>query len=774
MPPPSGSLLQLLEPARRSVPLHGRQRELEQMAQWARNPAPRGAMLLHGASGQGQTRLALEFAERCCDEDWTVVQARHVVLGDPPPQPSRVPANDRVLVLIDDAHRLPLMDVVGTCAGRWLDSDTVLRVLMTSHRAGRWWHAAEGELFDLGVIAAEVSLDPPPDRPGVFEHARAAYAALLDAGDPAQIEAPVDVDGEPFGTTLAIHLAAAVAVDASRRQDSTPEDLPGLLRYLFARERALWIQLASRRLINQPSEQLARATLVAALAGPARPQLAILILQQTGLAKTPEQAQTLLADYDACVGHGAAGETLKPISPRTLRTHLVGEALQNHAGAGTWSLPEALDALFPVTVGSVPTYGARVLSSLVDAAVHDPSMLATHAGQLLKREPRLAKELGAVSLADIAAAVTIDVLYGIKTLLPSREGPDGSWAAMMVEERLIRHSLSYTKQPTASVDLLALLADRLARAGRIDEAIVNAERGLAISRHWAAVDANAHAVVLAASLANLAQLLFDADRRDAALELTEEAVQRLREHVHSGSSYNKVMLADMLTQLNRQRHGLGKLDDALAPLREAVDILEQHAASPADQEHRLLPALSTLSRQLTELGRWQEASTIVERVVRLRAALAAAAPETAEPGLATSLLSLANRLYEQGRGNDALTASHEAVDIYRRLAADDPGIHDDGLAAALSNLGVDFMVAGRVDEAIEAGAEAVAIRRRLAAVDFDRHASGLAAALSTHSQVLNGARRTDDAFRSAQEAVDLHRRLAEPVDGAARLGASLH
>ena len=84
------------------------------------------------------------------------------------------------------------------------------------------------------------------------------------------------------------------------------------------------------------------------------------------------------------------------------------------------------------------------------------------------------------------------------------------------------------------------------------------------------------------------------------------------------------------------------------------------------------------------------------------------------PDLARNLTNLGVRLGDLGRREEALSVMQEAVVFYRRLAEQRPEVFVADLAGSLNDLSEILSGLGRCEAALEVAEEAVAIRRDLA------------------------------------------------------------
>jgi len=301
----------MLNARRAVVPFTGREDELAQLRRW-RDDGPRlAARWLHGPGGAGKTRLAAEFAAESAAAGWRVIAAFHGPDADPiEPGSQDLSLADRagVLVIVDYADRWLLTNLT------WLLKNALLhrggvptRVLLVARTADGWpavrgildTHQAGTSSRLLPALAAEGD-----ERTGMFAIARDSFAALYQVPSAAEIEAPGPLDDPEFGLTLAVHMAALVAVDARVSGDRPPADMAGLTMYLLDREQLHWRRLygdhADRpdagHTYRTAPEVMKQAVFTAAITGTVPRGVGTALLTNLGLAD-PEQ---VLDDHAVC------------------------------------------------------------------------------------------------------------------------------------------------------------------------------------------------------------------------------------------------------------------------------------------------------------------------------------------------------------------------------------------------------------------------------------------------------------------------------------------
>ena len=147
----------------------GRTAELARLRTWFELPAAASAMLVHGAGGQGKTRLTRHFADLMASEGEHVVVRETIPLTevtvamvtseDEPLKHSGGPQPSDLLLLVDEADLWPepkllklLRDMAATGYRR-------IRVLMTGRSATGWWLSLAANLPDLAC--GELLLESP-------------------------------------------------------------------------------------------------------------------------------------------------------------------------------------------------------------------------------------------------------------------------------------------------------------------------------------------------------------------------------------------------------------------------------------------------------------------------------------------------------------------------------------------------------------------------------------------------------------------------------------
>ncbi len=781
-PPPDRSWLRqspsrMLNARHEVVPFTSRAAELEDLHRWRRQGARLSARWLHGQGGQGKTRLAARFAEETRADGWLVVRAVHG-LGTVLPAPSAEDLDPRghagVLLVVDYADRWPLSHLT------WLFSNALLhrpglptRILLLA-RSADTWPAIRATLANHQADHSSMALAPLPDefgaRAAMFEAARDGFAATFDIADPSAIVPPGPLTGPDMGLTLAVHMAALVAVDAAGSGRPAPAGLAGLTVYLIDREHLHWSNLYGQGhgrgrgtpVIRTPPGVMHRAVLVAALGG-AAPRSAGRELV-AGLHLTAE-VDRLLDDHAVCYPPPApAGATvLEPLYPDRLAEDFIALALPGHAAdypPAPWSADltaRLLDELRVVS-GVGPS---RAITFLAAAAERWHHVGPQHLYPLLRADPQLLRAAGSGAMTAVSrlADLDLDVLRAVEPLLPTERHVDLDAGAAAVTTRLTKQRLAVTPDPGRRGRLYGMHGWRLAHAGRYEEALEASTAAAEEYRRAAVTEPEVHLPLLAAALNNICFFLSELGRHEQALDAAREAVA-LRRQFAENDPEQLPKLALALNTYGLLLAELGELPAALAPTHESLEIRQRLAEADPRLRDEVASSLTNIGLLQARLGELDEALEPIEQAARIYRELADADAARYLPDLAMALNNLGSRLAELNRLDEALAAFNEAVVLRRRLVSNNETAFLPSLAAALNNHGNALARTGRVVDALASTQEAAGIYRRLSRVRPDAYVPHLARVSLNLGNRLAELGRRDDAARAYAEAVDTRQRLA--------------
>jgi len=820
----------LLDTRHAVVTFTGRERELADLAGWRDSEgAAWSALWLHGPGGQGKTRLAAEFAARSLEAGWKVVSAGQAA-GSVTPPPGRQdlrPGDTRgILVVVDYADRWPASHLAWLFSNALFHQALPTRLLLLA-RSAAGWPAVRAALRDAEASTRDLLLAPAGDEAGaagrerMFAVARdcfAPYYGLADAGD---IAPPMPLSSPDLGLTLAVHMAALVAVDARARGIAPPANAPTLSAYLLDRERGHWARLYENRAegldYDTSPVTMGRTVFTAALAGATDHGAGAELLDRVSVGGRPER---VLTDHGTCYPAADQATVLEPLYPDRLAEDFLALALPGHRVTGYPADPWAAVAVSALAArspgGAVPAHVPRTVTFLAAAAARWPHV-ADHLAPVLRADPGLAVAAGGDALRTLAEADALDltVLEAVEAHLPAGRHFDLDVGIAALAVRLTRDRLATAPSPTARAELHQKLAVRLMNAGQHDEAVAEygqaiqiwaeladhdsaaylprlalarQDRGVALSmagrprealadsaaatgvlRPLAGHDPGIYGLYLVGALSNYADNLSSAGRSREALEAAEEATalhRGLEEAIRSRQNES------ILFEYNALRPALYvNIAELLAIAGRAAEALE--AAENAVTIYRMgvdleiegfLPnlaaALRTLAWRLQEAGRIPDAVAAGQESARIYQRLADASPAAYLPALARAQSSLAEILAEAGRAEDALSPAQESVSRWREIAAALPAKGLPGLAHALAALWLARWNDGDADGALAAWDEATEIYRRLVHMDPHTYEPALARLLMAFSHHLDWTEQSERVLAADREAVALYRTLA--------------
>ncbi|GCD99139.1 DnaJ C-terminal domain-containing protein [Embleya hyalina] len=769
----------LLDARHTVVGFTGRQRELDELCGWRDGASTRiSACWLHAPGGQGKTRLAEEFARLSGEAGWRVVTATQglgIVHPRPGSQDLRPDGSSGVLLVVDYADRWPVSHLTWLFSNALLHHEIPTRVLLIA-RSAHGWPAVRAALAAVGAELGDRHLAPLPDDPAARHHmfraARDAFAERYGV-DPDGVPYPDRLDGSDFGLTLALHMAALVAVDAVVSDARPPEDLAGLSAYLLDRELAHWRAMYEKRVegmdfATSPTE-LARTVFTATLTGPVSHSDGVTAVIALAASEHPQRA---LADHAICYPSAdpGRGEVLEPLYPDRIAEDFLALTLPGHDLTAYPSDPWCVEAPARL-LAAQPRHTPRAVTFLTAAAARWPHLARRHLYPLLRSDPTLGVRAGNAALSALAQLpdVPVDVLTAVMERFPEGRDIDLDSGIASVTERLIAYRLAETDDPAQTAELRNLLARRLAYAGRDDEAVTAARKAVEDCRRLPRTVPDS-VIPLAVSLTNLASHLGHSNLPSPeAVERAEEAVILLERlvTVRPGTLLKELTTARAVLSVAYQ--AMGRHDSNVRALsKQTISAYRALAAIDSRQyEPYLMHALHNAAVHYREDGRIADALACSGEALEIAGRLSAAAPATHLPSRAQELFIHGNLLMESGRADLALPVATKAVEVIRRMQRSDVRAHEPDLARALDLLGNCRQLVGQVDDAIEATEEAVRIGRRLVRRDARAHEWFLAMVLdnlgtrqAAHSMLRQEAGSPESMKHSAESATIL-RQLAD-------------
>jgi Tetratricopeptide repeat len=806
----------------------GRQEELAQLHEWRQGGPRLTVRWLYAPGGTGKTRLAALFGAESAAGNWKVVTAIRgpgTILPELPSQDLRPGDADGLLLIVDYADQWPLTHLATLLSNRlFAQSEIRTRVLLLA-RTEDAWERVRGQIAAEPHAASSQYLGPLPAslarREEMFIAARDSFGRRYGLADASGLGSPVPLDHHDLGLTLAVHVAALVAVHAHVEERPVPADPSSLTAYLLDREHDHWQHLygdnthelnPAERTFTTAPDVMSRVVFAAALTGPVPESAGIGALRELDDIPDPEPT---LADHAHCYPpeDRTGGLVLAPLYPDRLAEDFLALTIPGHKADfpdKAWAAETGDALLVRSSAGDAAMWTPRAIIFLAAAAERWDHVGPRYLFPLLNGDPRLAVDAGSAALSALAhlADVPVDVIEAIGKELPAHSDPDLDTGAAAIMQRLAPHQLARTDTPQERAWLYDLLASRLSWAGLRAQALDAAREGVTICRSLAAAeprqftqalavnvaklgkyladmgqlkqarqaaieaatlwktladaDPDTYGPHLASSLQDLGHSMADAGRLGEARSAAEKAVAIWRRLVEKNSVAHRQGLADSLLSVAAHYADEGKWAPAAASSGEAVGIYrELFAQSAVTAEPTLALALNNLSGHLAELGEHAQALAAAREAVAIRRRLAKVNRAAFEPGLVSSLDKLASCLADQGSAEDALIAEEEALTIIRRLAEQTPAAFDPEFAFILHNIGFHLANLGRHEEALVASKQSAQTWRRLASGDPAAYSHRLAQSLATLASDLAELGRDAEALATSEEGIALLRSASE-------------
>ncbi|MGW1605360.1 tetratricopeptide repeat protein [Streptomyces eurythermus] len=811
---PPASPAGLLRAERNVVPFYGRTGTLAGLRDWCAADGF-GALLLHGAGGQGKTRLAGRLAAGL-----TAAPADRA--GDRPPWQVLWPAPEArpddlevvrdvaapLLVVLDYAETRPEQAAALLRAAAAHSGEHPLKLLFLARSDGDWWTALrtrEAYARDLLAGARKLALTglqpDPDDRRSAYRRALTAFAAALPtlpapdgperpdwAALAAALPSPA-LDESGHGNALTLHMTALVdLLDAAA--PSGPGTSRGPLRddaeqvedRLLEHEGGYWRNSAEARpdLHGHLSQDTLEDALAAALlaGGVDREEADAVLRRLPSFEGITRSRRNSVRAWIAGLYPPAGNTTWGSLEPDRLAERFVGRrlhddpALAHHLAEGATPAQAAHLLDLYTRAAAHPVFRGELDAPLRDLCLAHHEVLAPHAVGLATRttapEPLLAA-LDAI-LAD--ADLDPDTLGRLAGSLPSYSERLAPWAAHLTERVVAHHRARRPDDPARSPHLarsLGNLAQRVHDLGDRERGLAAATEAVALWESLASSQPGWWQPELASGLATLSGRLADFGRGEESLEAIGESIairRRLADHdrdAHLGE------LAGGLLNLAIRLDALGRLPESLAASREAAALYgELHGRGPALHRAPYAHALHTHAIALRRTGHLTQAHEQAEEAVRLRRELVAQLPDAHLRDLGMSLITLANVQEQLGHLETAAATAHEAVEVARALMRRRPGSHLRLFVGALVGLANRLHGLGRHNEALAVSEEAATGARTCVAERPETDRVLFAHTLKNLSADLATVGRHDSALAAAVEAVGAVREAALTNPGEAR------
>lgn len=316
------------------VPFHRREKELQDLQDWCRDPSAVRIRLYTGPGGMGKTRLALEAALKMKDEGWWSGFVTSEALGAPEKTWKALARPQGKLLLIVDYAETNRHFLIPVLREMYRAERGSIRLLLLARAALDWWEQLKSEREGVGELlsgpaTSRFSLQPLADsveaRASSYGIAADAFSKVL-ATPPA--EAPDDLNTDYFQRVLLLHMKALI--DMEGKEKARGED--GILDRILARERMHWETRAgdwglARDIVPGISRALAAITLGGGVQGEKEALEAL-----RGLRFFKDQPAAVLTGVTRLLHECYPGDRwIEPIQPDLLGEHLVQRELEKGA-----------------------------------------------------------------------------------------------------------------------------------------------------------------------------------------------------------------------------------------------------------------------------------------------------------------------------------------------------------------------------------------------------------------------------------------------------------
>lgn len=681
----------LLTASNRVVPFTDRETEMADLRRWLggeEGQASVACRLVHGAQGQGKTRLAVELAHAATGSGWHVTFARHrdsagAIAGGG----GRVaPGSDGTLIVVDDAGTWPiavLLGLVGDLLGR---NSSSLRFLLFADRDSDWqtslcWRlnlvSANADAMELAQLG-----QTQEGRVSQFTVALDRFAGIL-GGEVRTAPLAERLADDAFRSVQMLHMAALADVLATKRGEPAVDDPYRLSSFLLEQEEGGWQATKPSSDGTDPlPATLARVAFVANLIGPVGAETAKAALQEAGIASTAENATLLVGRHAVLYPPTDTGYHLQPMEPARLREDMIGLfSEESPGGASAAWLPgpdwarQAVIRLLGIRPGQTvcAPFAAQAMMRLAQS-FRWPHVTQRLLYPPLDQWPQLVVEAGSgVAIAMIVALpdapqVTLNQISG---KLPANGGPDVALGAFALSRR------------------------RLRRFGGVGDADEKAESRYSLS--FLAEAACLHETALSAVTEALALWQPSADGEDESSE--EDYVSRSRRFKHVQAANRRSLLLEML----------GRHEEALSALEDCVPVWERLLRYQYKQ-----PGLGwSRTKRPSSPGSllMDHPVTIAEEAVSVGRRLAAADPDAFAAEFGEWLIILLNRYVGAKQYADATRIAPEVEELLRDAGSADSPQFTRQAVAAFFVLGQLWMVTGEYTKAVDSYSRAAVILR---------------------------------------------------------------
>lgn len=766
------------------VEFMGRTTEERELRSWRDSPEVASIILIHGAGGQGKSRLALHFARKSRTMSWNVAEARRLVdlslsdrLDSGPAHPGVIDSVGR-LVVIDHAERWNTSDLLNL----FLESNPhplKRRWILLARSAGTWWQDLSYRIKRLGLATQSMQLGPlsdTVDSQKLFVSAFHRFAQAQDVGL-RDVSIPSNLKTDPgLRTALAVNMLALVAVDSRRRGLGVTLDAIQVSMYLLQRERDNWRNLHEGGRVATDPYTMTRLTWLATMLGPL--DYADTLGAIEGAAIEPAHNTDRMAKDHALVYPSANMNVyLERIQPETLAEDFLALSMPGHMiedwtpdpwtiGASERILRKTQTEMSVVGGGGSPQ---RVFNPAIDRFVGAASRwphLRNQLTALLRRHPEVALVASGAAFANIVAmeSLGLEVLMKIRECLSEHRDTNRDAGIAVLMMRLSAHQLRVSPLESDRAKFYVDLSQRMYYAGRLPESINAASSAVVLYRDMANQGQECRRE-LSDALSLLGSNLSEIGERQKALSAADEAVAIIRTaQEETGGLVYEVAVA--LSRLALHLVASERISDAIDAAHESVGLFNDlhsgtryEAQEPADLEAQTGVSTANLAVVLAAQGPSAEALTYSDQAIRTFRRLADISPGRFKPVLANVLNNSGTILTERGRFGEAEPVSDESVALLRELVTSNPLGFENRLARALTLQAWILHSTGFGEKALSINDEAVEISKRLNNCNSPASFYTLALCLSNHSVLLSQGGNSSAALQCAFDSVAIFRSL---------------
>lgn len=309
----------------------GRDQEITSLTQWYDRADQVSAMLVHGAGGQGKTRLIRHFASTVRDRDEQSQVGEAISLTEVPVREmsgeddqeggdGAVPGG--ILLVVDEADLWPTGKLLKLFrqAATWRSER--VRVLLAARATGMWWTDLRAELGPLEITCHQLRLEPLHDAGGreLAQKAGRSFAKILRWAEPPPLPKGV-LDLLAGSPPLSVELMVLVRTHAHHSGQPMPKDVQAAVEVVLEKELRYWARMYGmedsgedpHRIHVQPTF-MARAVYVASLAGPLGYYAAQQVMRLARIGCHID-TQQVIDDHARCYPPAVDNLCLAPLAP---------------------------------------------------------------------------------------------------------------------------------------------------------------------------------------------------------------------------------------------------------------------------------------------------------------------------------------------------------------------------------------------------------------------------------------------------------------------------